>query len=197
LMPSQADMDVIYSTNVCSILLNSVSWSSLNSNDQKTPSPFDVAEVEKQGTVAIARTLLYVAVCIQQLEPTFDKSRLNIQPSLKVRTERILSTVNALVTSDDDLVTCLEGIECLILQGMIAINDGSPRRAWLIYRRALNLGQLMGLAKTASEPTRRGRPMWHQMVQGDRYLVRVQICCTGRIMLMGIVSLARFTSRNK
>lgn len=124
-----------------------------------------------QKPVSIARTLLYVAVCMQQLEPSFDTSQLNIQPSIKIHTERILATVNALVTSDDELVTTMDGIECLIVQGMYSMNEGSPRRAWLTFRRALNIGQIMGLEKTHGNVVNKGRQIWHQMVKGDRYLV--------------------------
>ena len=135
-------------------------------------SPFNIAEISKEKPAVIARTLLYIVVSLQQLDPGFDQARLQSIPAVQARIERILATVNALVTSDDEFVTTMEGLECLVLQGMFYINGGSPRRAWLIFRRALSIGQLMGLQKTtASSVFPNARNMWHRMVQGDRYLV--------------------------
>lgn len=114
---------------------------------------------------------MYIAVCLQQLDPDFDHSKLNIHPSPRARLERILSVVSTLVLADDELVTSVEGIECLILQGMYSINDGTPRRAWLVFRRALNLSQLMGLKRQTSAEGVKGRRLWLQLIQGDRYLV--------------------------
>ena len=135
-------------------------------------SPFNISKLSQEKPVVIARTLLYIVVSLQQLDPEFDQGRLHILPSLESRIDKILATVNALVTSDDELVTTMEGLECLVLQGMYFINAGSPRRAWLIFRRALSIGQLMGLQKkSASTLSPNARNMWHRMVQGDRYLV--------------------------
>lgn len=172
LLPSQADTDLICAASHLAILLNTMAGTSAEVISNNF-SPFNIAEISKEKPAIIARTLMYIVVSLQQLDPAFDHGQLHILPSLEIRTERILATVNALVTSDDELVTSMEGLECLILQGMFSINAGSPRRAWLIFRRALSLGQLMGLQKkTASSVFPNARNMWHRMVQGDRYLVR-------------------------
>lgn len=87
--------------------------------------------------------------------------------------ERIITTVQSLVTSDDELVSCIEGLECLVLQGLFHINAGNPRRAWLLFRRALATGQLMGIHrdKTPSVPNDVAEmDMWYKIVTGDRYL---------------------------
>ncbi len=87
--------------------------------------------------------------------------------------DKFLSTVQTLITSDDELVSTMEGLECLVLQGVYYINAGSPRRAWLTFRRALNIGQLMGIhRKETSTSIPGGRKMFHQIIQADRYLVR-------------------------
>ncbi|KAH8599297.1 hypothetical protein B0O99DRAFT_504943 [Bisporella sp. PMI_857] len=80
-----------------------------------------------------------------------------------------MSAIQTLVTSDDEIVSTTEGLECIILQGVYHINIGNPRRAWLSYRRALNVAQLMGLHKLSSESDP-GRRLWNQIVQADRYL---------------------------
>ena len=142
-------------------------------NDSVISSPFNLAEVSKRHPTIIARTILYIAVCLQQLDPEFDASQLRIYPSIEGRMDTFLSTVQTLITSDDELVSTMEGLECLVLQGVYYINAGSPRRAWLTFRRALNIGQLMGIhRKETSTSIPGGREMFHQITQADRYLVR-------------------------
>ncbi|KAE9375539.1 hypothetical protein N431DRAFT_333623 [Stipitochalara longipes BDJ] len=69
------------------------------------------------------------------------------------------------------MISTPEGLECLVLQGLFHINAGNPRRAWLTLRRAINLGQLMGIhRKKGAAAIRGGRQMWFQAVQADRYL---------------------------
>ena len=132
-------------------------------------STFDLADISRQHPTMIARALLYISVCLQQLPPTFDTNLLHFPMSVESRIDRYISTVQTLITSDDELVSMIEGIECLILQGIFHINGGNPRRAWLSFRRALNIGQLMGLhRKNTSIPG--GREMWFHIVQADRYL---------------------------
>ncbi|KAJ5054278.1 uncharacterized protein L3040_000556 [Drepanopeziza brunnea f. sp. 'multigermtubi'] len=83
--------------------------------------------------------------------------------------EKMIVTVQGLVTSDDEIVSTLHGLEALLLLGVFHINAGNPRRAWLTLWRAMSVGQLMGNHK--SEPTLSGgRQMWFQITQADRYL---------------------------
>jgi hypothetical protein len=140
-------------------------------NSAVTESTFDLVEVSKEHPTSIARSLLYIAVCLQQLDSGFDTSELNLYPSVEACLDKYLSTVQALITSDDELVSTIDGLECLILQGLFHLNAGNPRRAWLTFRRALNIGQLMGIHKNNGSGIPGGEKMWCQVVQADRYLV--------------------------
>jgi hypothetical protein len=92
--------------------------------------------------------------------------------------ENYLSTVANLITSDDDLAGTIEGLECLILQGIFHINAGNIRRSWLSVRRALAIAQLLNLQKEFTKALNENdlmsqmakRQMWHKVVQTDRYL---------------------------
>lgn len=172
LLPSQADTDLICSASHLPSLLNAMTGTYVDANEKTQFSPFKVAEISQEKITVIARMLLFIVVLLQQLDPGYEHGRLHALSSLGSRTERILSTVNALVTSDDELVTSMEGLEGLVLQGIYHLNAGSPRRAWLIFRRALSIGQLMGLQKrSASAVSPNARNMWHLIVRGDRYVV--------------------------
>ena len=81
--------------------------------DHDFSKPFSVQVVSQSHPIVISRLLLVVALCIQQLPYDYDRSRLQLVDSLKGRKEKIINTI-ANVTSDDELIGSLEGIECLM-----------------------------------------------------------------------------------
>jgi hypothetical protein len=167
LLPSQHDTDLICTAS--SFWLTIYAFA-IQSNDPLIPPKFDLAEISKGSPTSIARILLYLACCLQQFEPDFDRTQLTLYPSIEARMERYVSTVQALVTSDEELVSSIEGLDCLLTQCSYHINAGNPRRAWLTIRRAMNIGQLMGIhLPTCTIPG--GKVAWSRIVQGDRYLV--------------------------
>lgn len=138
--------------------------------DPLTPPKFDLAEVSKGSPASIARILLYLASCLQQLDTGFDTTQLKLYPSVEARMERYVATVQTLVTSDEELVSSIEGLDCLIVQCSYHVNAGNPRRAWLTIRKALNIGQLMGIHLTSCTIPG-AKHAWSHIIQGDRYLV--------------------------
>ncbi|KAE8452670.1 hypothetical protein EG329_013929 [Mollisiaceae sp. DMI_Dod_QoI] len=140
--------------------------------------PFDVSTVSASHPVIIARLLLCVAICIQQLPPNIDLKIFQTKIPLQEMMEMIIAFISTTVTSDDELIGSMGGIECLLLQAVYQINAGNLRRSWFASRRAVNVAQLMGLHRvsleTSQEPpdlleTRR-HYMWYQIIKGDRYL---------------------------
>ncbi|KAK9326756.1 hypothetical protein V1520DRAFT_316116 [Lipomyces starkeyi] len=126
-------------------------------------------DISKASATSIARSLLYIASCLQQLDPEFDTSQLKLSPSVDTRMERYVSAVQHLVTCDEELVSSVEGLDCLILQCSYRSNAGNPRRAWLTLRKAMNIAQLRGLhLPSCTIPG--GRQIWAHIIQGDRYL---------------------------
>ncbi len=78
----------------------------------------------------IARALMCLVVCLQQLQKGFDFTRLGtLSSSIDELAESLAATVCASVTSDDEIVATPEGIECMILQTIFFTNSGTPRRA--------------------------------------------------------------------
>ena len=141
--------------------------------DHDLGKPFDVSTVSVSNPMAIARLLLCVALCIQQLPPNIDTRKLKTKVPLQGMMEKIITFVSGTVTSDDELIGNMEGMECLVLQGIYQLNAGNLRRAWLTFRRAINVAQLMGLhrvsLKTSQEApdvkeTRR-HYIWYQIMR--------------------------------
>ncbi|KAI3578498.1 hypothetical protein IWW34DRAFT_665008 [Fusarium oxysporum f. sp. albedinis] len=108
----------------------------------------------ENSPVMLARRLLQLAICMQQLSPHFDASRLSLRGSIEANMSFIVNNVDQHVTVKDDMVASLAGLECLLLLGYWHSNAGNLRRAWLIFRRALSISQLLGLDRltTAGSP---------------------------------------------
>ncbi|KAL5611347.1 hypothetical protein FOBRF1_007464 [Fusarium oxysporum] len=91
---------------------------------------------------------------------------------------RFVDVACRLAISNDELIESLEGLECLVLEGVFYINSGNLRRAWKVFRRAISLAQLMGLHLgdcpdlTIVDSSMAACPsfMWHRIVSQDRYL---------------------------
>jgi hypothetical protein len=180
LLPSQEDASLIAESTNGWVLLSVLCTpaNDLYRNSDPTSS-FNVVAVSQRGPTIIARTLLYIAICIQQLPPEFDTSRLQLKNfSVDALMDKYMSTVASLVTSNDELAGTMEGLECILLQGLFHINSGNLRRAWLSFRRGLTIAQLLGLQKAYLKPldevdlmtVMAMKMMWHKVIQSDRYL---------------------------
>jgi hypothetical protein len=181
LLPSQADGDIISAaTNTCLISfgLRTASFNRYIDDDPINSSNLDA--IAEQDPTIIARTLLYIAVCLQQLPPEFDTSKLQMceRASILNVAEDYTTTVASLVTTDDTLSSTMPGLECLILQSLFHMNAGQLQRSWITIRRALTVAQLLNLPSEYVKPLDEAsfdarttnRLMWEKVVQVDRYL---------------------------
>ncbi|KAI9643814.1 hypothetical protein NHQ30_007165 [Ciborinia camelliae] len=178
LLPSQEATNKLCSFSDCWLLMHSLTQHSahlmLSPTGFNPNHSFNIPSIAKESPATISQTLLYIAVCLQQVPHGYDSSQLGFTTSIEARVDKIMSTVSGLVTSDDELVASVQGLECLILQGLFHMNAGNLRRAWLTFRRAMNIGQLMGLHKReelGSVPLPPGgNHLWRSLMQADRYL---------------------------
>lgn len=130
----------------------------------------------KRHPIIVARALLYIVLSIQQLPTTFDRSQLDF--SCTTLMERYHVAVSSRVLTDDELVGSIEGIECLILQGVFHINAAKPRSAWLSMRRAISICQLLGIHRKSGRMAKENEAMsaayleevWSLAVAADRYI---------------------------
>lgn len=168
LLPSQKDADLIFAGSGAWLLVHTLTFES-DSNIVK--SIFDLESIREGSAVKISRTLLYFAVMLQQLDSDFDARQLQMYPAVDARMERYISTVQSLVASDDELMASMAGLECLVLIGLYQMNAGNPRRSWLVFRRCMNIGQLLGIDRKGASNIPTGKEVWYQIVQIERYLV--------------------------
>ncbi|KAM0430075.1 hypothetical protein ACHAPT_006081 [Fusarium lateritium] len=147
-LPSQHDVDLLFGAGRTAIYLqalcnpyrelfeqgNSVSASMLSILPQVTAHP-----------VLLARKLLQLGLCIQQLDPSFNHASLRLGIGTSEAMHKYCSLASSKVTCHDDLLDSLEGLECLIYEGVYLVNCGSLRRALVSLRRAATLAQFMGM----------------------------------------------------
>ncbi|KAI9829648.1 MAG: hypothetical protein M1826_005538 [Phylliscum demangeonii] len=145
---------------------------------------FASAAFRKSDPVSVAHVILCLAISVQQLPVGYDQADLQLPVPAEQVLQHYVSAVHRLVTSDDDLVASMDGLDCLLLQGKCHVNLGQPRRAWLIGRRAATLAMLLGLHRHAGElggasaaaaaatslATRRAQTLWLSIYQVDRYM---------------------------
>lgn len=130
----------------------------------------------------LAKHLLQLAICLQQMPPWCDVRNLHLDKSPAETLDIWVSAAARLVTSDDDLLGSLEGLECLILQGYFQSDAGQLRKAWMTSRRALNLGQLMGIDRKTAKSIRSCDPAYDSKRRPSSKLLWFRITCSDRYL---------------
>ncbi|KAF4452945.1 c6 zinc finger domain containing [Fusarium albosuccineum] len=145
LFPSKRDVDAILVASTGPGYVTTLFHCQADISSGKSESPSNLSSIPPAEIhpTALARRLLQLAICMQQLSPQFDTTRLSFPESMAKTMENIVERVSELVTSIDHLMASLQSLECLILLGYWHSNAGNLRKAWLIFRRALSLCQLL------------------------------------------------------
>jgi hypothetical protein len=82
--------------------------------------PVSLNVLSKSHPAAIAKAVLWIALCLQQLPLEYDTPSLNLPCAPTVLIEKCVTLVATSVCSDDSIVSCIDGLECLLLQGVIS-----------------------------------------------------------------------------
>lgn len=137
--------------------------------------PVPLETLSESHPTVIGKAVLWIALCLQQLSLAYDETLLVQLPYTRaVLIEKCITTVATRVCADDSIVSCIDGLECLVLQGVIFGNNGKIRSAWLSYRRAADIAQIMGLhreipvAAANAEFRRRATSIWGYILMAER-----------------------------
>ncbi|KAJ9164770.1 Transcription factor [Coniochaeta hoffmannii] len=183
--PSEHDLGVMLSVPVStSILFHGVvcaPYSSLPVREKASAREILQLPPPDSHPVLLARKLLLLACYLQGI-PRGSVKHLGTVGTTYLRTMSRLVAAARQVTGDDDLVSLLEGVECIMIESMYHNNAGNIRRAWITHRRAMVIAQTLGLHRLPSATIRlpvleaetRGRidpeHMWYRLIITDRYL---------------------------
>lgn len=142
------------------------------------PSPFrDPTAAAQFKTLSIAKTMLLLALDMQQLPPDFDLAQLQMMRNASDQARLYTQVVTSLILVNEEMTCSTEGLECLLLLGMIHINDGMLQKAWMTFRRALDVARLHGFHKSYTPPARKSesqelalhRRFWLSANLGDSF----------------------------
>ncbi|KAF2642626.1 hypothetical protein P280DRAFT_540477 [Massarina eburnea CBS 473.64] len=180
LLPSQHDANVIFESTNGWMALGHMYRPSKHLFVSEDPETYalDMSAVSQERTIIVARTLLHLAVCISSLPPEFDTSRLQHIWNLDVTMENYVGTVTSLVTSSDEPLLTLPGLETLCLLALYQMHIANLRQSWLIIRRAMSLAHLMGFHRIVEqrplappvEAIDSAARMWRGLVDKERLL---------------------------
>ncbi|KEY67596.1 hypothetical protein S7711_08269 [Stachybotrys chartarum IBT 7711] len=187
--PSQHDLDLISTVpvNVSVIYHGAICMpyaKFFSSKHILSPQQILCRPTETSHPVLMARRLLLLAVLLQSIQPCVAVTKLaSMTSDYRSMMTRLVNTASRLVTSNDQLITTLESIECVMVESMYLNNAGYLRRAWVTNRRAMTMAQMLGLHKEQAidvskvmtieaETRERIMPdyMWARLVFSDRYL---------------------------
>ncbi|CAH0002442.1 unnamed protein product [Clonostachys byssicola] len=179
--PAARDMEIILGAPVhTSAMMRGANLTrpvNVNLPEMELPSPETLLELPSPSShpVLIARKLLLLATFLQGIPPASWEHLGNLRVSRQELMIGAVSKAHHLVTSNDELVASIEGIECLMLEGLYESYSGSLRPSWLATRRAVTIAQMLGLHRGARPTSLRSatfKPdhVWFRLVQLDRYL---------------------------
>ncbi|TVY73556.1 Dehydrocurvularin biosynthesis regulator [Lachnellula suecica] len=116
-----------------------------------------------------AKSILWLALCIQQLPNSFAQQR-QLPSQQKILVDSYLSGADTLLSINQDSEKTFEDVQCLMLRAKLYINMGKPRKCWLDTRHAMNLCILLGLHHVKDNTEEHHRAMWTQIWEFDRYM---------------------------
>ncbi|KAK4442518.1 transcription factor sdnS [Podospora aff. communis PSN243] len=146
-----------------------------------------IPPVESHPAV-LAKRLLQIIICLQQLPPGFDLQMMEMKTSGEEVMANVIAAVSRLVTSNDEFLSTSEGLQCLVLQGYWHANAGNLRKAWMSHRKALSLAQLMGLDRGCARTLKSVDPTVPDRQKPTPYGLwcRINICDRFSSLLLGL-----------
>lgn len=129
--------------------------------------------------VLLARHMLRLAACLHHLHPSMHEEISTLSEPPRAMMQRLADTAISLVTTNDELLGSIEGLQCIMIESVYQMNKGSLRRSWVACRRAMTIAQLMGLHRSNSQgrykvldqkTTLFPHHMWLRIVSLERHL---------------------------
>ncbi|KAF2656518.1 hypothetical protein K491DRAFT_373253 [Lophiostoma macrostomum CBS 122681] len=154
--PSQEELDLIYTLPVgLSTYLHRGICAPYSSHlNQDPPRPQELLQLPPPGShpVLIARKLLLLGTFLQGVLPSSIEKMGTLGVSYRQIMTRVVDRA-ILVTTNDELISCVEGIECIMLEAHYQNYGGNLHKSWLAMRRATAVAQLLGLHRGFDSPS--------------------------------------------
>lgn len=118
-------------------------------HSSSVPSPQDLLQLPPPDShpVLIARKLLVLGTFLQGVPSS------SLQLAYRDLMFNVIETAIRLVTTNDELITSVEGIECIMIEANYHNYAGHLHRAWMAVRRAITIAQMMALHRGLNSPS--------------------------------------------
>jgi hypothetical protein len=116
----------------------------------------------------LCRALVLLISCIQQLPPNQQVSCLRIEAAVGALQKQYMDAVDAFLSPDDGIVGSVDGVECLLSLVTFYLHAGLPRKAWILFRRAVSFAQVWCSQMVCEDSRILG--IWMQLWQIDKSL---------------------------
>ncbi|KAJ5403377.1 hypothetical protein N7509_003248 [Penicillium cosmopolitanum] len=123
--------------------------------NRNPPSPLDILQLppSKSHPVLFARKLLMLGALLQAIVPSSHQQLDSRGISCAGLLSRVIERATRLVTTNDELVRSIEGLECIMIEAQLHNYSGNLHRAWLATHRAVSVAQIMGLHRGLNSPS--------------------------------------------
>ncbi|GFG27596.1 hypothetical protein IFM61606_07641 [Aspergillus udagawae] len=155
--------------------INTQPHSKLTLESLGAPHPMPELPGPNTHPVVLAKRMLMFAITLQS--PCGEKV-CGLSEPRGVLMSRLKTAATTWIMTKEEMHGTIDNLVCIILEGVFEVNCGNLRRAWLVYRRAMTVAQLMGLHRSPMPPLKRIDPelqadpsfMWFRIVYMDRYI---------------------------
>ncbi|KAJ5763786.1 hypothetical protein N7533_002467 [Penicillium manginii] len=154
--PGKNELDVICALPVgLSMHLQCCVCASYTISNKNLPSPLDILQLPSSNShpVLFARKLLMLGALLQAIVPSSHQQLDNRGISHGKLLSRVVERAIRLVTTNDELVRSVEGLECIMIEAQLHNYSGNLHRAWLATHRAVSVAQIMGLHRGLNSPS--------------------------------------------
>lgn len=122
--------------------------------------------------------MLHAATALQHLHPDFCEGMQGLSMPPREMMRKLADIAINIVTTNDNIIGCIEGLDCMITESWYHANGGNLRKGLITIRRAMTIAQLMGFHRPGKaqckivEQDTKAYPefVWSQIVSIERYL---------------------------
>ncbi|ROV92588.1 hypothetical protein VMCG_08927 [Cytospora schulzeri] len=181
-LPSRGDLEIMWKAGAhVSIHFNqvmSIAYPDLESLESNWPEKLLEVPTPTTHPVLLAKHMFLVITFLQYLDPVLMDKVENLSEYPCDMMKRLAGIVIGLVTTNDDLLGSVEALEVLMAEGIYHANSGNLRRAWVAFRRAMAVAQLMGMHRKKVHTLKvidrnskcDAKFLWNRIVYTDRFL---------------------------
>jgi hypothetical protein len=131
---------------------------------------FILESMKSETPVLIAKSSLFLALCVQQLPVSFKNQVTNLPAEPNALLDAYIRGAEGLISVNESRPATIDSLECLNILAKLYLNMGKPREAWHCVRRALNSALLLGLHNAGETAPHRQKAVWGHIWQLERHL---------------------------